>query len=425
MSPQHYRFAGATWSYVRPFPADEVTSRSEAEVDPREAGLAPDDVDEIWGSVKKLYETRLHPAIGLCVRRRGKVVMDRVIGHVSGNSPDDPVDAPKVLATPSSLFNIYSASKAVTAMLIHMLDDRGLLHLDDPVVEYIPEFGKHGKEWITIRHILTHRAGIPTVPPGVTVDLDVLSNSKRILGYIYDCKPVSLPGRKLAYHAVTGGFVLAEIIERVTGMDARAFLRKEVLDPLGFAHFGYGVKPEEIPQVAVNAFTGSPPVPPMSWFLKKALGVSVREAASLSNDPRFLTGIIPSGNVIGTANEASRYFQLLLNEGELDGVRVFSKRTVRRAVAAQTFLEFDAIMSMPVSYGMGFMLGSNWFSLYGHDTPRAFGHLGFTAVVVWADPERDLAVSLLTSGKPFITPGQITWLNVARTIARRCPKVLL
>ena len=72
---------------------------------------------------------------------------------------------------------------------------------------------------------------------------------------------------------------------------------------------------------------------------------------------------------------------------------------------------------------MGFMLGSKWVSLYGLDTPNAFGHLGFTNVVAWADPDRDLSVCLLTSGKPFITPGQVFWLNVAQSIARRVPRV--
>jgi hypothetical protein len=72
---------------------------------------------------------------------------------------------------------------------------------------------------------------------------------------------------------------------------------------------------------------------------------------------------------------------------------------------------------------MGFMLGSRRFSLYGPDSPRAFGHVGFTNVIAYADPDRDISVCLMTSGKPFITPGQLAWLNVARTIARRCPPI--
>ena len=80
--------------------------------------------------------------IGVCVRRRGKVVLDRAIGHLRGNSPDDPPEAAKVPIRASSLFSLYSASKAITAMVVHLLDERGVVHLDDPIAEYIPEFAR-------------------------------------------------------------------------------------------------------------------------------------------------------------------------------------------------------------------------------------------------------------------------------------------
>ena len=99
------------------------------------------------------------------MRRRGRVALDRSIGHVVGNAPGDPADAHRVVATPATLFNLFSASKMVTAMLVHLCDQRGLVHLDDPVAHYIPEFGAHGKHRITLRHVLSHRAGIPHIPP--------------------------------------------------------------------------------------------------------------------------------------------------------------------------------------------------------------------------------------------------------------------
>src|SRR5262249_8851364 len=145
-----------------------------------------------------------------------------------------------------------------------------------------------------------------------------------------------------------------------------------------------------------NAFTGLPAFPPQSWALERALGLGVREVTAASNDPRFLTAIVPSGNVIGTANEASRFFQLLLEAGALDGVRVFPTRRVRRAVREQSYLEVDSFLGLPVRYGMGFMLGGDRFTPYGPHTPRAFGHLGFTNVVAWADPDRQISVGLMT-----------------------------
>jgi CubicO group peptidase (beta-lactamase class C family) len=317
-----------------------------------------------------------------------------------------------------SLFNFFSGSKAVTAMLIHLLDERGQLHLDDRVTEYLPEFGSHGKEKTTIRHILTHRAGIPAVL-GARVDEQLLGSPELILKLICDAKPVSVPGRRLAYHALSGGFVLGEVIRRVSGRDPRAFFRDEISTPLGFRHFNYGVLPSEVPLVAESAFTGAPPFPPYSWLLERSLGVGIHEVVRLSNSDRFLTSIIPSGNIIGTAEEASRFFQLLLDGGVLDGKRVFDRRTVQRAIAETSFLEVDSFLGLPVRYGMGFMLGSDWLSLYGPKSPHAFGHVGFTTVVAYADPDRHISVGLMTSGKPFITPGQLAWVNVARTIANR------
>src|SRR2546422_4778482 len=105
--------------------------RSDAEVDPKEAGMAADGPERIWRAVERVYRHGVHPAIALCVRRDGNVVLDRAIGHVSGNGPGDPPDGPKVVATPDTPFVLASASKAVTAMLVHLADQRGLLHVDN------------------------------------------------------------------------------------------------------------------------------------------------------------------------------------------------------------------------------------------------------------------------------------------------------
>src|SRR5262249_38319255 len=106
--------------HVHAHPPEEVTSKNPLEVDPREAEREPGDVDAMWRSVVRLYQTGLHPAIQLCVRRRGKVVLDRAIGHLRGNAPDAPYGAAKIPVRYDSLFNLYSASKAITAMMIHL-----------------------------------------------------------------------------------------------------------------------------------------------------------------------------------------------------------------------------------------------------------------------------------------------------------------
>lgn len=404
---------------VRPFPPAEVTDRG-AEVEARAAGLAADDVDAIWRAAEGAYATGLYPALALCVRRRGQVVIDRAIGHARGNAPRDR-DVRKLPARADGLYCMFSASKMVTAMLVHLLDERHQLHLDDPVAQYIPAFGKKGKHRITLRHVLTHRAGIPRIPSELA-DPNLLGRPDEIVALLCDQAPVWRPGRRLGYHALTGGWVLAAVIEQVTGKSVQQVLADEIAGPLGLPHFRYGAAPERQRDVAENAFTGPPVVPPLATFIKRALSVGFADAVRISNDPRFLGAVIPAGNICTSAGQAARFMQLLLDGGTLDGVRVFDPRTIARAVAEQSYLELDLTLGAPIRYGTGFLLGSKVTSPFGLGTPKAYGHLGFTNVFVWADPERDLACALMTTGKPALSPGlaQLWWL--LSTIARRVPR---
>jgi len=392
-----------------------------AEVHPREVGVYPASIARIWQAVEQLYRSGIHPAIQLCVRRHGQVVINRAIGHARGNGPHDPPDAPRILATPTTPFTIFSAAKAVTAMLIHLLDQRDVIRLDDPVCEYIPEFAVGAKQWITIRHVLIHRAGLPNLPREA-IDLDRLDDPEGIVRTLCATRQVWRPGRQLAYHAFSGGFILGEVVRRVTGKTIRALLDEEIRRPLGFRWLNYGVAPADLGRVALNYFTGLPALPPLSTLLRRALGVEFHEVPEIANDPRFLLGIVPSGNVVATANELSRFYQLLLDGGELDGVRIFDPRTVRRAIAEQSYFEFDLTLGLPFRYGMGFMLGADWFSLFGPDTRYAFGHIGFTNIVSWADPERRVAAALLTSGKPLVYPQIYYAFDVLRQIGLACAK---
>jgi CubicO group peptidase (beta-lactamase class C family) len=391
------------------------------EAPPRDVGVDPAALARVWEAVEQLYRSGIHPAIQLCVRRHGQVILDRAIGHAAGNGPDDPPDAPKTLATPETPFNIFSASKAVTAMIVHLLDQRDFIRLDDRVCEYLPEFAVRTKQWITIRHVLIHRAGLANVPPAL-MNLDRLEDSALIVRLIADLQLTGRPGRQLAYHAITGGFILGEIVRRVTGRSIQAVLDDEIRRPLGFRWLGYGVRPEDVGRVAVNYFTGPPPLPPLSSILKRALGVEFTTATAMGNDPRFLTAIVPSANVVTSANELSRFYQLLLQGGTLDGIRIFDPRTIQRATSEQSYLELDFTLGLPFRYGMGFMLGADWLSPYGPDTRYAFGHLGFTNIVGWADPERQVAAALTTSGKPLVYP-EIYWAwEILRRIGLACGK---
>jgi CubicO group peptidase (beta-lactamase class C family) len=397
----------------------EVTVRSPHEVEPRSVGVQRAGVEAIWGAVERFYRTGLQPGMQLCVRRRGEVLIDRAIGHVSGNGPADSAETPKVPLTTDTPFCLFSASKAVTAMVVHLLDQKHLLHVDDPVCEYIPEFAKHGKERITIEHVLTHRAGIPNMPPE-EMKLEKLAQPERIVRTLCDTEPVWAPGRRLAYHAITGGFILGEVVKRVTGKDIRAVLESEILKPLGFRWMSYGVKRRDIPKVARNYFTGPRLLPPFAALARRALGVDFDAVPDLANDPRYLRAIVPAGNSVSNANELSRFYQLLLNGGELDGVRIFEPRTIHRATSEQSYLELDLTLAVPTRYSMGFMLGG--FGFYGPDTAHSYGHLGFINIIAWADPERQVAAALTNSGKPLFFPEIYFLYDIMRQIAVACSK---
>lgn len=400
---------------------DAVTTVA-AETDPADVGLARDDVEAIWDSVRSLYRSGIHPAIALCVRRDGQVVLDRAIGHASGNGPADDVDAPKVLATPETPFCIFSASKGTTATLIHLLDEKGLLHIGDPVAEYLPEFARNGKSAITIGHVLSHRAGIPNAPKAA-LTLDTVNDWELQREFMYDAKPMSRAGKRQAYHAVSGGSLLGEVVREITGSSIRDVLDEQILDPLGFRWMNYGVAPEDVPLVGLNYPTGPPPVPPLSTFLSRALGLHPDEATRISNDPRFLTAVLPAANGVSTANELSRFYEMLRCGGELDGVRVMEERTIRRARVGVSHLEVDLSLGLPIGFSNGYMLGGKVVSLYGPNTTKAFGHLGWINIMGWADPERRLSVGLITTGKSVLYPELLRFWEVGRTIGRKAPPV--
>jgi CubicO group peptidase (beta-lactamase class C family) len=416
-----WRLRGLTSRRVRVFDPEEVTVKGLPEVEPSSVGLAPDTVEAIWSAVVDFYRTGFHPALGLCIRRRGEVILDRTIGHARGNAPNDPPDAELVRATPQTLFNFFSGSKSVTAMLVHLLAEREAIHVDEPVATFIPEFGLHGKDRVSIRDLLTHRGGIPAAPTEVA-DLDMLRDPDRILEMIYDLRPSYKPGTVPAYHAVTSGFVFAELIKRVAGMSIHDFLDREISKPLGMTHLNYGLPEDRLDEAAIDACTGPRLIWPLKDIFKRSLGISVEELIVLSNDPRFRTAVIPSANLFGTCDDICRFFELLVSGGTLDGIRVFSESTVRRAIEPQTPWQLDRMILLPMSYSMGFMLGTDPVGLYGFRCGKAFGHVGLSNILAWADPERDISVALMNSGKPLFALDTAYWPEIVRRISTRIPR---
>ena len=400
---------------------DSVTAVG-PEAEPEEGGMTAEGVERIWDAAVGLYRSGVHPAVQVCVRREGVVVLNRAIGHARGNGPRDRAGADKVPATPETPFVTYSMAKGVTAFVIHMLHERGKLDIHERVCEYIPEYDCNEKGEITIGHVLSHRAGVPNLPPEA-FDLDRADDREYLLRHLTEAKPFHGAGDRLAYHAVSGGYILREIAWRVTGKDIDRILAEEILDPLGFRWTNYGVAEEDLDEVALNYVTGPPIAPPFSNLLTRALGLPFDELVASSNDPRFLTAVVPSANVVSTAEELSRFFEIFRRGGELEGVRVMEPDTIRQAVSEQSHLEIDFSLGFPTRFSYGLMLGARLLSLYGQDTQHAFGHLGFTNMLAWADPERAISVAVMTNGKPALYPELARFYNLMQRITSVAPKV--
>ncbi|OTG95796.1 serine hydrolase domain-containing protein [Acinetobacter sp. ANC 3832] len=383
-------------------------------------GMTDQQIKNIWTSVENLYQTGNSPLISFCLKRQGKILLNRSIGYARGNSADG-LDNNPMIATPDTPVCLFSASKIVTAMLIHMLDEMGEINLLDPISYYIPEYAQNGKRRATIFHLLSHRGGIPRVEMEVTPEL--LFDRERILQHLYAAKPVSKAGSHLAYHAVTAGYILGELIERVTGQDIRQFLHEYIEKPMNMPYFNYGLKPEFRDDVALNYPTGMHPRLGTDHYLNHVLGGGLQLAVDVTNDHRFMDTVCPAGNIYTSAEQANRFFEMLLNGGEYNGKRIMSPQTVFRSTLPTSNTSIDRTLLAPMRYALGPMLGSNPIGIFGPMTGQAFGHLGFSNILCWADPERDISISFLNTGKSVVGTHIPALANVLYQISKNCPKI--
>ena len=357
-------------------------------------------VERIWQAARHWYAAGMHPAIQVCVRHRGEVVLNRAIGHGWGNGPEDPADGERVPVTVDTPFCVYSTAKGITTTVVHMLVERGAFSLDDRVCEYLPTYTSHGKDRTTIRHVMTHSAGVPFAT-GPKPDLRRMNDSEYAREMLGNLKPIYKPGLVHVYHAVTWGPLMREIVSAATGRDIRDILATEILDPLGFRWTNFGVAADDVPLVAPSHVTGKPLPPPIARAFKLAIGGTTQRLIPFTNTPQFLTSVVPSSSTVSNAVELSRFAEIWRRGGELDGVRVMSPGTLRRATEERRRLRPDVATGLvPLRWGTGFMLGSKRFGPFGLNAPDAFGHTGLVNIAMWADPSRDLAAAVVSSGKP-------------------------
>lgn len=404
---------------VVPRDLDSVTFRDQAGENPDAVGVSESSVNAIWRSVERLYQTGTHPGMQLSVRHQGEQILHRAIGHAAGNGPRDNRHSVKVPMTTDTPFCYFSASKAVTALLIHILVEQGRVNLLDPVSYYCPEFAQGGKRTITIHQILSHRGGIPAVPRGTSID--VLWQKDEIWRLLCEAEPVEVDGTRVAYHAVTGGYVLQRILEKVTGESIESFLDTHIRQPMGMKWFTYGIPPAQVHELALTYATGPTPRFPVSWIVNRALGGDIRTVEQVVNDPRFQDAVIPAGNLCGTAEEMGRFYQMMLNGGVWQGKRICDPMTIRRAIQQYGSLQIDRTMMIPMRFSAGLMLGGNPVGLWGQQSRHAFGHVGLINKFCWADSARDISVSLLNNGLPIFAHQLPALARFVYTVCREFP----
>jgi CubicO group peptidase (beta-lactamase class C family) len=398
--------------------AQVTTIEKAQEVDPESVGLTRRNIREIWHSVENIYRTGTHPAISLCVRRKGEIILHRAIGHAFGNGPTDHAGDPKILMRPETPVCFFSASKAVTAVLMHMLNEQKLINLHDPISFYLPEFAKRGKKNITIHQVLSHRSGIPGLPEGLPVE--TLWDNDTIWHLLCDAEPSSPRGDKLAYHALTGGYILERVVNVVTNDSIQALLDKRIRKPMGMKYFTYGIDDKYADRVAKNYAMGIKPFFPISALIKRALGGPLDQVEEVTNDPRFKQAVIPAGNIMGTAEEMNRFFQMMLNGGVWNGKQVAKEITIRRAVQEVASVQFDRTLMLPMRYSAGLMLGGKPFGMWGLDSSASYGHIGLINKMAWVDPRREVTVSLMNSGIPIVANNIPSLARFVNAIANNC-----
>jgi len=385
------------------------------EVPPSSVGLEQQVIDTIWEDMQNLYRTGAHPLLSLCLRREGEVIFNRSIGYQRGDA--EATDA--VVADLKTPICLFSASKAISAMLLHLLAEQGAVNLLDPISLYIPAFAANGKANITIYQLLAHRAGVPGL--GENVDASLVYQREEVLARICAARP--LDTHAAAYHALTSGFLMDELIRVTTGLTIQQYMDRYIRKPMGMRYFCYGLTRREIPRVAEHRNTGPGAGRLVGGVLKNVLGLEVEDAVDLSNSEEFQTAILPSANIYCTAEEASRFFQMMLDYGDYRGKRIMQPITVHRAIQEAGKAQMDASLKLPIRYSTGFMLGGSPVGMYGPDTQYAYGHLGLSNVMCWADPARAISVALLNTGKPILSNHVFALFRLLFRISGQCPPV--
>ena len=337
------------------------------------------------------------PGAVVVVGHAGEIVYERAFGARA-------VDGPPEAMTPDTIFDLASLTKVVaTTTSVMILVEEGRLRLRDRVATYLPEFSSHGKDRITIEHLLTHVSGLR---PDLPLE-EVFEGADTAIARAADEVPEAGPGERFVYSDINF-FVLGEVVRRVTGQTLDQFARDRIFRPLGMRDTGFNPPASLRPRIAPTE-----PCAPLAWPCGGDGAVMLRGRV---HDPtaRRMGGVAGHAGLFSTAGDLARFCRMLLGAGTLDDVRILAPLTVARMTRVSTPPQ------MADRRGLGWDLDSRFSSNRGDlFSFGSYGHTGFTGTSLWLDPASDTFVVFLSSRLHPSGAGDVTALRgrVATVVA--------
>jgi CubicO group peptidase (beta-lactamase class C family) len=286
---------------------------------------------------------------------------------------------------------VFSSTKGVVAAAAHVLIERGLLDPDAPMAEYWPEFAANGKADIPVRWVLGHRSGVVGIDRVLSVE--EFTSWDPFVDALAAAEPLWEPGTAHGYHAISFGFLVGELIRRITGTDVGTFVREQVAKPVG-AEFHIGITDADLPRVAplIGAVMAPDEAPSAVMVALLTGGTPTNRAFMIApvlptsfNEPEILRAQIPSANGCTSARSLARIYGGLVSE--VDGARLIGPDRVEDLRRELSHGDDLVLVGDPNSIGSGFFLPDPESQMLG---PGSFGHSGMGGSLGTALPEREI-----------------------------------
>ncbi len=407
--------ATGTGSRVRPGPAPTATVGNDEGMTTINGRVAPG-FEAVRDVFQANFDSGAEDGAAFAACHRGRVVVD-LWGGIADTTTGRTWDEDTMVLT-------YSTTKGATAMCANRLAEQGLLDVDAPVARYWPEFAQAGKAAVTVADLLSHRAGLAWIDGTMSFD-DVLAWDP-VIEALARQEPSWEPGTDHGYHAVTFGYLVGEVVRRISGRSLGTYFREEIAGPLG-ADWYIGLPAELEPRVARlvpfategggspfdllgSLGSGSGDDPAMAELaaqlaeylgpdgtLTRALAAPGGALASeeVWEDPRLHAAEIPAANGICDARSVARVYGACVGDVPTPGggtFRVLDPGQLDRALVQQTQGPDRVLVGMDIQWGLGFMLNVGSLTLAGLGGPRSFGHFGMGGSLGWADPDLELGL---------------------------------